>query len=84
MVDFPRLNFDGDAADSRAIRDRLADKLFLDSEPVESLLFLSLNVLAAIHALRHESVIPRRPKKARAAATALVRLAQEAGEVIGK
>ena len=84
MVSIARFDFDGDAADARQIRDRLAEKLFIDGEAVASLLALSLNALAALHSLRGQSIIGRRTKAARAAATALVRLAQEAGEVIGK
>jgi hypothetical protein len=83
MVDFARLNFEGDPADSRQIRDRLAGKLVLDGEGVSQLLALSLSALAALHGLRGESIIPRRQRRARAAATALVRLAQEAGRITG-
>ena len=82
MVSISRFDFDGDAADARQIRDRLAERLFIDGDAVATLLALSLNALAAVHALRGESIIPRRTKRARAAATALVRLAQEAGRVI--
>ena len=82
MVRIARFDFDGDAADARQIRDRLADRLFIDGEANATLLALSLNALAALHALRGQSIIGRRTKAARAAATALVRLAQEAGRVI--
>jgi hypothetical protein len=84
VVSIARFDFDGDAADARQIRDRLADKLFIDGEAAATLLALSLNALAALHSLRGQSIISRRTKAARAAATALVRLAQSAGEVIGK
>jgi hypothetical protein len=43
MVRIARFDFDGDAADARRIRDRLADKLFIDGEAGASLLALSLN-----------------------------------------
>jgi hypothetical protein len=84
MVSIARFDFDGDAGDSRQIRDRLAERLFLDGEAVAQLLALSLAALASLHGLRGESLISRRQKRARGAAPALVRLAQEAGEVIGK
>jgi len=84
MVSIARFDFDGDASDARQIRDRLAERLFIDGEAVASLLALSLNLLAAMHALRGESIISRRTKRARMAATACVRFAQEAGEVIAK
>jgi hypothetical protein len=84
MVDFPRLRFDGDAQDSRAVRDRLANVIFADSDAVETILFRTLAALTAIYSLRHESIIPRRTKKARAAATAIVLAATEAGRIMGK
>lgn len=84
VVSIARFDFDGDAADARQIRDRLAERLFIDGEAGASLLALSLNALAALHSLRGESIIGRRTKRARTAATACVRLAQEAGRIIGK
>jgi hypothetical protein len=83
MVDFPRLRFGDDAQDSRDVRDRLANAIFADADAVETLLFRTLAALTAIHALRHESLIARRQKKARAAATAVVLLATDCGRIIG-
>jgi hypothetical protein len=57
--------------DSRDVRDRLANAMFADADAVETLLFRThWPRCTAIHALRHESLISRRQKKARAAATA--------------
>jgi len=84
MVSIARFDFDGDAADARHLRDRLAERLFVDGDAVATLLALSLNALASLHALRGESLISRRQKRARAAATALVRLAQEAGRIMSE
>ena len=83
MVDFPRLRVGDDAADSRDVRDRLANAIFADADAVETLLFRTLAALTAIHSLRHEALISRRQKKARAAATAIVLLATEAGRILG-
>lgn len=82
MVDFPRLRVGDDAQESRDVRDRLAHAIFADGDAVETLLFRTLSALTAIHSLRHETLISRRQKKARLAATAVVLLATEAGRVI--